>query len=183
MLSTGRSLFQTDNQENYPFDELSKIAEWDNREKSLKMAFVGKGWPRRLISKLLSKDPLERPRSWDYVLKQLGAEVSKSPINIRACSVYHLTEVLLPSCNQALQTRLADSADPLGNKPYLQCATDATVWHMVHGYTKTACKHHKSSYADYLDLDQMGADHVGDATALLSYSWYFNQSLVVILKS
>ena len=172
MLSTGRSLFQTDNQENYPFDELSKISEWDNGEKSLRMAFVGKDWPRRLISKLLSKDPLERPRSWDYVLKQLGAEVSESAMNIRACSVYHLNEILLPACNQALQSQLADSEQPLGCEPYLQRVEDGTIWHMVQGYTKAASKQHRSSYADSLDKYEMGIDHVGDAAALLSYSWY-----------
>ena len=43
--------------------------------------------------------------------------------------------------------------------------------HMVNGYTKGACKPHMSSYADALDLDAKGPDHVGDADVLLSYSW------------
>ena len=176
LLSSGRSVFQTDNQENVTPDEVPKIAQWENNEKAQRMALIGHGWPRRLISKLLSKDPLERPRSWDYVLKQLGAEVSESAMNIRACSVYHLNEILLPACNQALQSQLADSEQPLGCEPYLQCVEDGTIWHMVQGYTKAASKHHRSSYADSLDKYQMGADHVGDATALLSYSWYYNCS-------
>ena len=42
---------------------------------------------------------------------------------------------------------------------------------MVHGYSKEACRSHLSSYVDGLHLDGMGSEHVGDADALLSYSW------------
>ena len=173
MLSTGYSLFATDNQENVTPDELQTIAAWENKEKETKMSKVGKGWPRRLLSKLLSKNPSERPHSWSYVLEQLGGGVSENIIDIKGCSVYHLSEVLLPACNQALQSQLADSSTPLGREPYLQRVEDGTIWHMVQGYTKNACAHHQSSYVDGLELDEAGADHFGNSTALLSYSWYF----------
>ena len=42
---------------------------------------------------------------------------------------------------------------------------------MVHAYSKEACRRHLSSYADGLHLDGLGSEHVGDADALLSYSW------------
>ena len=174
MLSTGYSLFVTDNQENVTPDEFPKITAWENREKETKLAKVGKGWPRRLLSKLLSKDPSERPHSWSYVLKQLGGDVSDNSVDIKGCSVYHLSEVLLPACNQALQSQLANSSSPLGSEPYLQRVEDGTIWHMVHGYTKSACSHHRSSYVDGLERDGLGVEHFGDSTALLSYSWYFD---------
>lgn len=171
LLSTGYSLFTTDNQENVAPDELQKIAAWEVQEKKAKLAKVGKGWPRRLLSKLLSKDPFERPHSWDYVLKQLGGGASTTIVDIQGCSVHHLSEVLLPACISALQPHLAGSSSPLGREPYLQRPEDGTIWHMVHGFTKNACAHHQSSYVKGLELDEKGADHVGESTALLSYSW------------
>ena len=184
VLCTGFSLFTVDNQENVRPEELHKIAAWDDEEKAHKMASIGKGWPRRLISSLLSRDPQQRPRSWDYVLKQLGVQKSsRKAVNTRACSVYHLTDVLRPACDAELEKRLAGIGEPLEG---MLCVEDGKIWcqlcqllepeilvcrHMVNGYTKGACMHHMSSYTDALDLDGKGPDHVGDADVLLSYSW------------
>ena len=97
MLCTGFPLFTTDNQENVRDEELREIAAWDDNVKAAKMAIIGTSCPRRLISKLLSKDPFDRPHSWSYVIKQLKSQNTVSTsnvIDIRACSVYHLSEVI-----------------------------------------------------------------------------------------
>jgi len=126
VLCTGFSLFTVDNQENVRPEELHKIAAWDDDEKAHKMASIGKGWPRRLISSLLSRDPQQRPRSWDYVLKQLGVQKSsRKAVNTRACSVYHLTDVLRPACDAELEKRLAGIGEPLEG---MDCVEDGKIW-------------------------------------------------------
>ena len=71
----------------------------------------------------------------------------------------------MPKCDKALEPWVERSENPW------ECVEDCTIWYMVHGYIKDASEHHKSSYADALDTDQRGEDHVGDAIALRSYSW------------
>ena len=45
--------------------------------------------------------------------------------------------------------------------------------HLVNGYVKGATEHNQTSYADSILIDSAGdaPDHVGEAVALLSYSW------------
>ena len=130
VLCTGFPLFTVDNQENVRQEELQKIAAWDDDEKARKMAIITKGWPQRLISSLLSRDPQQRPPSWDYVLKQLGVQKSgRATVNTRACSVYHLTEVLRPACDEALEECLVTGEYKSG-KPLqgMDCVEDAKIW-------------------------------------------------------
>lgn len=76
-LCTGRNLFDMDVREEVDDDELAKIAAWsdDEREKAVNMNRVeeGKGWPKGLISQLLSKDPEDRPKTWAKVIEALKA--------------------------------------------------------------------------------------------------------------
>jgi len=119
-----------DNQENVRTEELQKIAAWANDEKAHKMAMITKGWPQRLISSLLSRDPLQRPPSWNYVLKQLGVQKSgRAAVNIRACSVYHLTDVLRPACDEALEECLV-TGEYKNGKPLegMDCVEDGKIW-------------------------------------------------------
>ena len=126
VLCTGFPLFTVDNQENVRPEELQKIAAWGDDEKAHKMAIITKGWPQRLISSLLSRDPQQRPPSWDYVLKQLGVQKSgRAAVNIRACSVYHLTDVLRPACDEALEECLV-----LGSTKTVSHLKAWTVWKM-----------------------------------------------------
>ena len=85
---------------------------------------------------------------------------------------------LMLKCDEALESWVVHDKSPSPSKRRrswvkrsLKCVEDGTIWQMVHGFTKQACEHHRSSYADALDKDERGADHVGDAIALLSYSW------------
>ena len=130
VLCTGFPLFTVDNQENVRPEELQKIAAWDDDEKARKMAIITRGWPQRLISSLLSRDPLQRPPSWNYVLKQLGVQKSgRAAVNIRACSVYHLTAVLRPACDEALGECLV-TGEYKNGKPLegMDCVEDGKIW-------------------------------------------------------
>ena len=128
-LCTGYPLFNMDSQENVSSSELQKIAQWGGNEKSRKLAELGKGWPRRLVSQLLSKNPFERPQHWGYVLKRLGGgSTSDEAMNINACSVHHLMTELMPKTDAALSSRLAESSDPLGVPPYLQSPDEGSIW-------------------------------------------------------
>ena len=163
-----------DVQENVEEWELQDIADWTDQHKTEKLARIGKGWPRRLVSTLLNYEPEGPPRSWDYVLKQLGADrnaaaTSSDAIDVKSCSVNHLAEVSMKDCDTALQLCLESSdMDWLwAQKGKIKNVEEATIWHMVNGHVKQYTEEHKTSYVDALD----GEDHVGEATVLLSYSW------------
>ena len=47
-------------------------------------------------------------------------------IDIRACSVHHMTNELMPKANLVLQSGLADSNSPIGLEPHLQSTDEAT---------------------------------------------------------
>jgi hypothetical protein len=69
-----------------------------------------------------------------------------------ACSVHHLISVLLPQCR-----RQGD-----------------TVRDLVQVYVAPATAMYGCCYVDYVDIHQnLGPDHVGPATAMLSYSWSY----------
>ena len=42
-------------------------------------------------------------------------------------AIKHVQE-LLPKCDEALQSRLVGSVDPLGREPYLKRVEDGTIW-------------------------------------------------------
>ena len=70
--------------------------------------------------------------------------------DLLACSVHHLLSLLLPQCQ-----RHGD-----------------TVLDLVRHYVAPATAAYGCSYVDFVDLHQnLGRDHVGPATAMLSYSW------------
>ena len=72
-LAVGSTLFRIDvREEAVDDDELAKVAEWSNSTKKHALGKVKNKPLRQLLSKLLEKDPDERPGSWDDVIKDLN---------------------------------------------------------------------------------------------------------------
>ena len=53
-------------------------------------------------------------------------DIPNAGIDIRACSVHHMTNELMPKANLVLQSGLAESNSPLGLEPHLQSTDEAT---------------------------------------------------------
>ena len=63
------------------------------------------------------------------MLKQLGVQKSsRATVNTRACSVYHLTDVLRPACDAELEKRLAGIGEPLEG---MDSVEDGKIWYQL----------------------------------------------------
>jgi len=87
-LVTGEHLFKLNTREDVTTKELRKIVEWDERAKGDKLELVQKGWPRKLLSRLLNKDPKERPKRWSSVILELNGIKSQSERHLSSATLY-----------------------------------------------------------------------------------------------
>jgi serine/threonine protein kinase len=76
-LCTGMQLFNVDINEEVRDDELRLLVGWSNELKSAKLAEVRTGWPKKLLEKLLEKDPNNRPANWSEIIHDLESTMEE----------------------------------------------------------------------------------------------------------
>ena len=117
-----------------------------------------------------------------------GAE----PHTLLGPSVHHLTTVLRPGCLTSVSASIVETAvtgldfdglPPKAWRPLISSPEEAKIWHLVHSYAKPqsvnlVCPRDGQPGAAYVDT-LAGSDHVGRASALLSYSWGYRMVDVV----
>ena len=118
----------------------------------------------------------------DVPLMSMAALAAENPRWTFGLSIHHLVNVVLEHCPLVMEAQLARSnrsgVDFDGNppevwRPLITDAEAATVWHMVHGWAKPLTAAARCSYVEhvYATVD-IGRDrHVGEATAMISYTW------------